>query len=211
MLDFTGDEADLCAYIHTFSDTKSREGEQSIFLKLEDLDLKISISQIATLNSYVTNIAKALTPSDSIVQNQITNIMTNRSRSHSKSQNQKLSNQFKKQMLAAFQTIDVDNSGSLTHEEFERMLRMIFNTTLLNSEYTTLTSKMLSVLDKDADGSISFDEFKMAMANISKFEEFHGLKLKCHEYAGSTFVVPNAETGIFDRVASLSISQWLVN
>ena len=39
-----------------------------MFLKLEDLDLKISISQIATLNSYMTNIAKSLTPSDSGVQ-----------------------------------------------------------------------------------------------------------------------------------------------
>ena len=43
------------------------------------------------------------------------------------------------------------------------------------------------------------------MANISKFGEFYGLKLKCHEYAGSMFAVPSEESGIFDRVSSLSI------
>ena len=79
------------------------------------------------------------------------------------------------------------------------MLRMIFNTKLLSSEYTELTTKMLSVLDKDADGSISFDEFKAAMADVSKFEGYHGLKLKCHEYAGSMFAVPS------ERVAFLIV------
>ena len=182
----------ICAPTSIRSQILDHERENNrIFLKLEDLDLKISISQIATLNSYVTNIAKALTPSDSGMQDPNNEQEDERKQEPHKIQNQKLSNRLKKQMLAAFQTIDIDNDGSLTHEEFERMLRMIFKTKLLNSEYTELTSKMLSVLDKDADGSISFDEFKAAMADISKFGEFHGLKLKCHEYAGSMFAVPS--------------------
>ena len=59
---------------------------------------------------------------------------------------------------------------------------------------------MLSVLDKNADGSISFDEF-VAIADVSKFEGYHGLKLKYHEYAGSMFADYDA-SGIFDRPVS---------
>ena len=87
------------------------------------------------------------------------------------------------------------------------MLMTSFPNKLLNSEYKSLTFTMFTILDEDDDSEISFEEFKSAMEDNTLFEAYCDINLKCHEYAGSDFVVPGQKqnTTFLNRIPSLSI------
>jgi Ca2+-binding EF-hand superfamily protein len=204
LLDFAGDDVDLCAYVHSYSDVNSRDGEHSVFLKMEDLDIKLSISQIFTLNSYIANVTDAIS-SDEDPAKKSKEMQMEKARR--KQIIKELSNKRKQQMLDSFESIDEDNDGVLTVGEFERMLMTSFPNKLLNSEYKSLTFTMFTIVDEDDDSEISFEEFKSAMEDNTLFEAYCDINLKCHEYAGSDFVVPGQKqnTNFLNRIPSLSI------
>lgn len=65
----------------------------------------------------------------------------------------------------AFSVFDIDKNGSITAEELQNVLGSL-------GEESTLTEceKMISGVDADGDGMISFEEFKVMMMRGSRFE-----------------------------------------
>ncbi|KAL6505851.1 putative calcium-binding protein cml25 [Orobanche minor] len=65
----------------------------------------------------------------------------------------------------AFQVFDIDKNGSISAEELQNVLKSL-------GEECTLAEcrKMISGVDADGNGTISFDEFKVMMMKGSRFD-----------------------------------------
>lgn len=65
----------------------------------------------------------------------------------------------------AFKVFDIDKNGSITAEELQNVLGSL-------GEESTMAEcrKMISGVDVDGDGMISFDEFKVMMMRGSRFD-----------------------------------------
>ncbi|KAJ3676218.1 hypothetical protein LUZ60_003630 [Juncus effusus] len=64
----------------------------------------------------------------------------------------------------AFQVFDVDQNGAISAEEIARVLRG-----LGEAASVAQCRKMIDGVDRDGDGMVSFEEFKVMMANGGKF------------------------------------------
>jgi len=69
----------------------------------------------------------------------------------------------KEKLQAAFKMFDKDNSGSISMEEIKQVLG--FGQSVASEELT----KVMSQVDDDGNGQISFAEFEKMMQNIYKW------------------------------------------
>jgi hypothetical protein len=85
---------------------------------------------------------------------------------------------------AAFDAIDTDNDGRLSRPELLRVIRGLRGPETPQSEVEDAANAAFAQLDKDLDGSISFDEFSAATVrtcqrNVSLLKLFHPFRFIC--------------------------------
>lgn len=76
-----------------------------------------------------------------------------------------VNNDFERELLEAFRVFDTDGSGTISKEEFGDFMRKLgYRPTLVELQ------EMIDEVDKDKNGQIGFEEFKMIMTKTIRDE-----------------------------------------
>lgn len=70
-----------------------------------------------------------------------------------------------KKLHFIFRIYDMDRDGYISNGELFQVLKMMTGSNLTDSQLQQIVDKTILYLDKDADGKISFDEFRQVIAD----------------------------------------------
>lgn len=90
----------------------------------------------------------------------------------------------------AFNIYDINNDGYISNGELFTVLKMMVGTNLTDVQLQQLVDRTIIKADKDFDGKISFEEFKMVRSLEKGFIEqnVHQIKVVKHNRTSLEFV-----------------------
>merc|ERR1712154_570508 len=86
-----------------------------------------------------------------------------------------------KKLSFIFRIYDMDRDGYISNGELFQVLKMMTGKNLTDAQLQQIVDKTILYLDKDADGKISFDEFKLlvdkkgAVADVTSMMKVEGI------------------------------------